>query len=325
MNGEARAISEASSNTALGGLLLALGAAVLMGYAGGLRDFASAEFYPALVALGMLMCGAALIAAAYFGGRLAPVRWTWLQLVVVTLVTAAILIALALYFVRQFLAFGPPEYAATILMLYALALALARRSHLRALGMMLIGLLLATVGVDVVTGRMRFTFGSETLFDGLDFLVLAPGLILVADGLICLISPARWLSTFTWLSGGWQKRDVSGALSVVLRVGAAVVVAACVWLAYNVHFRIWDIVLLALAAAFGIAAKFLGWNRAVLLIAFYYSAQLEQSLRNSLLLAKGSPSVFFERPYSLFHMLAAVALIVFTFALWLWRVRRAKS
>jgi TctA family transporter len=316
--------AETISNYLLGAIVLCLGAAVLAGYASGLRDYASAEFFPALIALCMLAAGALLIAAGYFTRNLPPFRWSWIQLGIVTVATTAISIALALYFASHFLSFGPPEYVAIILFLLAAAFALARRSHLRALGMVLIGLLLGTVGIDLVTGRPRFTFGSELLLDGLDFKALALGLILVADGVLCLISPALWLSTFTWLAGGWQKRGVSPAWGIVLRVAAMAVIFACSWLAYEVNFRGWDVALLFAFGVFGIAAKGFGWNRAALVFAFYYGAQLEQSLRQSLVISGGSPLALFERPYSLFHMLAAAALIVFTFALWLWRVRRIK-
>ena len=53
---------------------------------------------------------------------------------------------------------------------------LARGPVLKAIGMILIGLLLGTVGTDLSTGASRMTFGAVELFDGIDFIVIAIGL-----------------------------------------------------------------------------------------------------------------------------------------------------
>ncbi len=42
--------------------------------------------------------------------------------------------------------------------------------------MVLLGLLLAVVGADVQTGQIRFTFGSDDLMDGINFIVVAIGM-----------------------------------------------------------------------------------------------------------------------------------------------------
>jgi hypothetical protein len=193
--------AEKVSNFLFGGLLLFLGAAVLLGgYAAGLRDSASAEFFPALIALCMCGCGVLLLLAGWLTRGLPPFRWTWVTLLVAGTAGVAFIIGLAAYFTRNFLVFGPPEYATTIFFLLALAVAFARRAHLRALGMVLIGLLVSTFGIDIITGRLRFTFGFEAFLSGLDILVLAPGILVVAEALLCLVSPQLWFSTFSrWL------------------------------------------------------------------------------------------------------------------------------
>jgi putative tricarboxylic transport membrane protein len=43
------------------------------------------------------------------------------------------------------------------------------------IGMALLGLLLATVGTDIESGTMRFTFGSPNLADGINFIIIAVG------------------------------------------------------------------------------------------------------------------------------------------------------
>jgi putative tricarboxylic transport membrane protein len=63
----------------------------------------------------------------------------------------------------------------------AFAVVLARGSILKAIGMILVGVLLSTVGTDLDTGAERMTFGYPPLADGLDFAVLAMGIFGFAE------------------------------------------------------------------------------------------------------------------------------------------------
>ena len=74
---------------------------------------------------------------------------------------------------------GPPEIAALIVLKLALAIALARLSRLRALGMVLLGLWLTVIGLDRITGQLRLTFGVEALIDGIDEIVVLLGLFAI--------------------------------------------------------------------------------------------------------------------------------------------------
>jgi putative tricarboxylic transport membrane protein len=62
-----------------------------------------------------------------------------------------------------------------------LAVALARGSVLKAIIMIVFGVLLATVGTDLETGEERLTFGFNSLSDGIDFAVLAMGVFGIAE------------------------------------------------------------------------------------------------------------------------------------------------
>jgi len=73
------------------------------------------------------------------------------------------------------LKFGPPEYFSIIVLGMTLVIYLARGSILKAIIMALFGLLLSTVGIDLITGYPRFTFGSLTLMDGIGIVPLAMG------------------------------------------------------------------------------------------------------------------------------------------------------
>ncbi len=87
------------------------------------------------------------------------------------------------------LLFGPAEYFALMVMGLAFAVVLARGSVLKALAMIMVGLLLSTVGTDLETGQERLTFGFQPLADGIDFAVLAMGMFGFAEVLRNLESP----------------------------------------------------------------------------------------------------------------------------------------
>jgi TctA family transporter len=77
--------------------------------------------------------------------------------------------------------FGPSEIC-TLMMLGLLAGAtLARGSALKGIAMTIIGLVLGTVGTDVDTGAARFTFGTLSLYNGVDLVALALGFFGIAE------------------------------------------------------------------------------------------------------------------------------------------------
>jgi putative tricarboxylic transport membrane protein len=79
------------------------------------------------------------------------------------------------------LKFGPAEYFALMVFGLVAATVLAHGSLLKAIAMVLLGLLLGLVGTDVSSGMMRFTFGIYELADGIGFVGLAMGLFGIAE------------------------------------------------------------------------------------------------------------------------------------------------
>jgi putative tricarboxylic transport membrane protein len=79
------------------------------------------------------------------------------------------------------LIFGPAEYFSLMVMGLVFAVVLAHGSILKAIAMILFGILLSTVGVDLETGEERMTLGLEFLSDGIDFAVLAMGVFGIAE------------------------------------------------------------------------------------------------------------------------------------------------
>ncbi|MEW6266427.1 MAG: tripartite tricarboxylate transporter permease [Thermodesulfobacteriota bacterium] len=88
----------------------------------------------------------------------------------------ALLAAMAAPLAEIAFKFGPAEYFS--LMLFGLigSVVLASGSLLKALNMIILGLLLGLVGTDVTSGVQRFVFGIPELADGLGFVALAMGL-----------------------------------------------------------------------------------------------------------------------------------------------------
>ena len=90
---------------------------------------------------------------------------------------------------RFALAFGPWEYASLMVLGLTLVAYLGGASLLRALAMAVVGLLLATVGQDPVAGVERFTFGAQTLLDGIDLVPVFMGLFGIAEVLETMERP----------------------------------------------------------------------------------------------------------------------------------------
>lgn len=79
------------------------------------------------------------------------------------------------------LSFGPADYFSLMVLGLVAAIILAHGSLLKAIGMVLVGLILGTVGIDGNSGAYRFTFGSLELTTGLEFVSIAMGLFAFAD------------------------------------------------------------------------------------------------------------------------------------------------
>jgi len=77
--------------------------------------------------------------------------------------------------------FGAPEYFALMVLGLVAAVVLAHGSVLKAIAMIILGLLFGLVGTDGQTASERFTFDITQLSDGIDFAVLAIGLFGVGE------------------------------------------------------------------------------------------------------------------------------------------------
>ncbi|MEW6668762.1 MAG: tripartite tricarboxylate transporter permease [Thermodesulfobacteriota bacterium] len=98
---------------------------------------------------------------------------------------------LAIPLAEAALKFGPPEYVALICVSMTLLTYLARGSTVKAVIMILFGLILSCVGLDLVSGMPRFVFGSPSLLDGIGFVPLTMGLFGISEVLKNLQKPSE--------------------------------------------------------------------------------------------------------------------------------------
>lgn len=74
------------------------------------------------------------------------------------------------------LKFGPPEYFSLMVLGLLTSVVLAHGSLLKAVGMIILGLLFGLVGTDANSGVARFTFNVPELSDGIGFVAVAMGM-----------------------------------------------------------------------------------------------------------------------------------------------------
>jgi putative tricarboxylic transport membrane protein len=82
---------------------------------------------------------------------------------------------------RLALLFGPAEYFSLMVLGLVFAVVLAAGSVIKAIAMILLGLLLSMVGTDIETGQTRMAFGIIELSDGIGFVGLAMGVFGFAE------------------------------------------------------------------------------------------------------------------------------------------------
>ena len=80
--------------------------------------------------------------------------------------------------------FRAADYFALTLLAFASVTALRRRSLVRGLLSLAVGLFIGLVGIDQLTGQSRLTFGVDQLGNGIDIVIVAVGLFAVGEALL---------------------------------------------------------------------------------------------------------------------------------------------
>jgi putative tricarboxylic transport membrane protein len=128
---------------------------------------------------------------------------------------AGLLATLALAFiaptvVKLALVFGPREYFALMMLAFVTVSAAFGDSTLKGLTSLFVGLALATVGIDALTGQTRLSFGVPQLLDGIEVTTLAVAMFAVGEALfvaaqynrmddkVIAIKGSVWMSAADW-------------------------------------------------------------------------------------------------------------------------------
>lgn len=115
--------------------------------------------------------------------------------------------------------FGPAEYFSLMVLGLIGAVVLASGSLLKAVAMIVLGLLLGLVGTDVNSGVARFSFDIPELTDGLGFVAIAMGVFGYGEIITNLAKPEDEREVFTSGVSGLMptKEDFKNMLPAVLR------------------------------------------------------------------------------------------------------------
>lgn len=134
--------------------------------------------------------------------------------------------------------FGPPEYFSMTLVGILLAVFLSGDKPAKGLIMLALGILLANVGLDPISGKERFTFGFIKLQGGFDFVTLAMGLFGLSEILITLEEKLQaefvtkkigrlFPSKLEWFESQWAivRGSIVGFFTGIIPGGGAVIAA----------------------------------------------------------------------------------------------------
>jgi TctA family transporter len=115
--------------------------------------------------------------------------------------------------------FGPAEYFSLMVLGLIGAVVLASGSLLKAIAMIILGLLLGQINTDVISGVPRYSFDIPELTDGIGFVAIAMGVFGFGEIIANLSRPAEHREVFTKdVKGLWPSRqDFKEAAPAVLR------------------------------------------------------------------------------------------------------------
>ncbi|MGQ3355184.1 MAG: tripartite tricarboxylate transporter permease [Phreatobacter sp.] len=116
------------------------------------------------------------------------------------------------------LKFTAAEYFSLMVLGLTGSIALAHGSAIKAVAMVLLGLLLGLVGIDVNTGLPRMTLGIGELGDGIGFVAIAIGLFGISELMIALSRPQDRTLLSVALSQLWPSRkELKDCVPAMLR------------------------------------------------------------------------------------------------------------
>jgi len=124
------------------------------------------------------------------------------------LIATLALAFLAPYVVKLALIFGPREYFGLMVLAFVTVSAAFGTSTLRGLTSLFIGLALACIGIDQLTGQARLSFGVPQLLDGIEVTTLAVAMFALGEALFVASQGTRGAEIIEAVKGSvWMSRD----------------------------------------------------------------------------------------------------------------------
>jgi putative tricarboxylic transport membrane protein len=109
---------------------------------------------------------------------------------------ATVLVTLFAPFLAEFaVKLGPPEYFCLMLLAFTTVSAVLGQSSLRGLTALFLGLAMGLVGMDQITGQVRYTGGVIEFLDGIEVVLVAVGLFAVTEALYNALYEGRSVSS----------------------------------------------------------------------------------------------------------------------------------
>ena len=148
------------------------------------------------------------------------------------------------------LRFGPAEYFGLALMSFGLLTVFGGEEPIKTLISTVMGLFLATIGLDIVSGLPRFAFGVPQLLGGIDFIVIICGIFGVAEVFNSIEEPEEgdlvkqkmrlkdlFLTKAEWIASRWAivRGGIIGFLTGIIPAGG---ITTASFLAYLAEKRV---------------------------------------------------------------------------------------
>jgi putative tricarboxylic transport membrane protein len=121
---------------------------------------------------------------------------------------ATVLVTLFAPFVAEYaVKLGPPEYFCLMLLAFTTVSAVLGGSALRGLTALFLGLAIGLVGIDQITGAVRYTAGIPEFMDGLEVVLIAVGLFAIGEGLYTVLYEGRSESAMNKINSAHMTRQ----------------------------------------------------------------------------------------------------------------------
>ncbi len=230
------------------------------------------------------------------------------------------------------LKFGSAEYFSLMVVGLVSSVALAHGSIVKALAMVVLGLLLGLVGTDIYTGpESANNAGAQTSFIPMltlgipanpvmalmigamiiQGIVPGPNVATEQPALFWGVIASMWIGNLMLivlnlpLIGLWVK-----LLTVPYYVLFPIIMTFCSIGVYSVNSNVYDLYAVAFFGFIGYLLAKLRCEPAPLLLGFVLGPLLEEHLRRAMILSRGDPATFFTRPISAILLAIAAAVLV---------------